>query len=70
MATTRNPSKTKTGNGSFARSDGKDNFPKERELIVVAKRDVGLRVAGEGLTSAEGANVKPLSDLLGAVVWP
>lgn len=66
MATTRNPSKTKTGNGSFARSDGKDNFPKERELIVVAKRDVGLRVAGEGLTSAEGANVKPLSDLLAA----
>lgn len=66
MATTRNPSKTKTGNGSFARSDGKDDFPKERELIVVAKRDVGLRVAGEGLTSAEGANVKPLSDLLAA----
>lgn len=66
MATTRNPSKTKTGNGSFARFDGKDNFPKERELIMVAKRDVGLRVAGEGLTSAEGANVKPLSDLLAA----
>jgi len=38
----------------------------ERELIVIAKRDVGLRIRREGITSVEGADVGSLKDLLSA----
>lgn len=39
-------------------------IPLKRELIVVAKRDLGLRATREGVASVTGADVSPLSDLL------
>jgi hypothetical protein len=36
----------------------------KRELIVVAKHDIGLRITREDITSASGANVSSLKDLL------
>jgi len=41
-----------------------EGVPLERELIVVAKRDLGLRATREGLASVTGADVSPLADLL------
>lgn len=34
------------------------------ELIVIARRDAGLRASADGVASAEGANVSPLENLL------
>jgi hypothetical protein len=39
-------------------------FPSGRELIVIVKPEVGLRVTREGVRSTEGANVAPLARLL------
>ena len=36
----------------------------QRELVIVAKRDLGLRATKEGVSSMAGANVSPLADLL------
>ena len=36
----------------------------ERELVVIAKRDLGLRATMEGVASIAGANVSPLKELL------
>lgn len=49
-----------SGGGSSA-SEG---FPSQRELIVIAKPEAGLRATKEGVTSAVGADVAPLSGLL------
>ena len=50
-----------------------EDFPSQRELIVVAKREVGLRATREGVASITGADVSPLADLLaseGVTVQP
>jgi Subtilase family len=47
-----------------SRTSPGDDFPKRRELIVVAKPEAGLRAAGVGVTSATGADVSPLAGLL------
>lgn len=41
-----------------------EDFPAERELIVVAKRELGLRATREGVASVTGADVSPLEALL------
>ena len=41
-----------------------EDFPAERELIVVAKRELGLRATTEGVASVTGADVSLLGDLL------
>jgi hypothetical protein len=41
-----------------------EGFPSERELIVIAKTDAGLRATREGVASAVGADVTPLSKLV------
>lgn len=41
-----------------------EGIPLKRELIVVAKRDLGLRTTREGVASVTGADVSPLTDLL------
>lgn len=39
-------------------------IPLKRELIVVAKRDLGLRATREGVASVTEADISPLNDLL------
>ncbi len=39
-------------------------FPSERELIVIAKTEVGLQATREGVASAVGADVTPLSNIV------
>jgi len=41
-----------------------EEYPRERELIVIAKEDVGLRARASSLESATGSDVAPLADLL------
>jgi hypothetical protein len=41
-----------------------EDIPMERELIVVAKRALGLRATREGVASVTGADVSALGDLL------
>jgi hypothetical protein len=56
---------SKTGNPqSPAGSKVDEGIPLKRELIVVAKRDLGLRATREGVASFTGADVSPLTDLL------
>jgi hypothetical protein len=57
------PSKRKEREPS-AGSRTPEGFPAKRELIVVAKREVGLRTTGEGVASVTGADVSDLADLL------
>ena len=45
-------------------SSSQEGFPMERELIVIAKREAGLRVTREGIASVEGADVNSLADVL------
>src|SRR5215213_5389074 len=40
------------------------DFPEERELIVIARPEAGLRATREGISSVEGADVISLADLL------
>jgi hypothetical protein len=42
---------------------GQEGSPK-RELIVIARREAGLRAAREGVASVAGADVTPLANLL------
>ena len=51
---------------SSARSRAQPLFPSRRELIVIAKRDAGVRVTPEGLPVASEADVKRMSDILSA----
>lgn len=46
---------------------GQENFPMQRELIVIAKREVGLRATRDGVASVTGSDVTPLADLLASV---
>jgi hypothetical protein len=56
---------SKAGNpDSTGGAPGSEGIPLKRELIVVAKRDLGLRATREGVASVTGADVSPLSDLL------
>jgi hypothetical protein len=56
---------SKTGNPESTGDPMADEgIPLKRELIVVAKRDLGLRATSEGVTSVTGADVSPLTDLL------
>ncbi len=41
-----------------------ENFTMERELIVIARREAGVRVTREGIASTAGADVTPLADFL------
>lgn len=41
-----------------------EGIPLKRELIVVAKRDLGLRATREGVASITGADISPLTDFL------
>jgi hypothetical protein len=41
-----------------------EGIPLERELIVIAKRELGLRATREGVASVTGADVSPLGVLL------
>jgi hypothetical protein len=50
--------------GSTEDSPTAENFPGRRELIVVAKRQTGLRATKEGVASLTGVDVSPLADLL------
>lgn len=53
---------SKTGNPSSPEGPILDaGIPMKRELVVVAKRDFGLRATSEGVASATGADVSPLS---------
>jgi hypothetical protein len=57
--------RSKTGKpGSTRGPTAAEGIPLERELIVVAKRDLGLRATREGVASVTGADVSPLTDLL------
>jgi hypothetical protein len=47
-----------------AAAPNREGFSSERELIVIAKQDLGLRATREGVRSATGADVSPLTDLL------
>jgi subtilisin family serine protease len=47
-----------------SRPAGEERFPSERELIVVAKPEAGLRATREGVTSTEEADVSSVADLL------
>src|SRR5215213_3540738 len=61
------------GTGPAAGSSRPEGFPSQRELIVIAKSETGLRARPEGVTSVTGANVDPLRDLLaseGATLQP
>lgn len=57
------PSRTRS-DGSTGGPTTAEGIPLERELIVVAKRDLGLRATREGVASVTGADVGPLTDLL------
>jgi hypothetical protein len=41
-----------------------EGVPLSRELVVVVKRDLGLRATREGITSISGSNVSPMAKLL------
>lgn len=43
---------------------GEENFPAKRQLIVIGKRNLGLRAKKEAVSSVTGADVKPLNNLL------
>jgi hypothetical protein len=58
------PQRRKAGTGRPAANETR-NAP-ERELIVVARRDFGLRARREGITSVTAADVSPLNELLRA----
>ena len=56
---------SKTGNPQSPGGPKADEgIPLKRELIVVAKRDLGLRATREGVASVTGADVSTLTDLL------
>ena len=55
---------TNATNRPTGRSSNQEGFPMERELIVIAKREAGLRVTREGIASVEGADVNSLADVL------
>jgi hypothetical protein len=56
---------SKTGNPqSPERPKTDEGIPLKRELIVIAKRDLGLRATREGVASVKGADISPLNDLL------
>jgi len=57
------PSKNKKQQPT-GRSPMPEDFSAERELIVVAKRELGLRATREGVASVTGADVSPLGHLL------
>ncbi len=57
------PSKTRNP-GFTGGPTAAEGIPLERELIIVAKRDLGLRATREGVASVTGVDVSPLADLL------
>lgn len=64
MAKGGKPSPRKPRGERVEGSPAPGGFTTERELIVVTKREAGLRVAREGLASVQGADVTALRDLL------
>jgi subtilisin family serine protease len=56
----------KKGERVMSENQGKSDLPLQgqRELIVIAKQQAGLTTTKDGITSATGANVAPLRDLL------
>jgi len=56
----KNSIREKTAGGSVASED----LPMIRELIVIARPEVGIRVTKVGVASAVGADVTPLADFL------
>ncbi|BBD71009.1 subtilase family protein [Nostoc commune NIES-4072] len=55
---------TNSTNRPTAEFSRREGAPIERELIVIARREAGLRATREGVASVEGADVTPLADLL------
>jgi len=64
MAKRRRSSPRERGNSPTGESAAPEGFPTERELIVMARPEAGLRVTREGVASAEGVDATPLEDLL------
>jgi hypothetical protein len=56
----KNSIREKTAGGSFVSED----LPMIRELIVIARPEVGIRVTKVGVASAVGADVTSLADFL------
>ncbi len=56
------PTKTRAGQSPGNTSPG--DFPKQRELIVMAKPEAALRSKRDGVTSVAGADVSPLANFL------
>jgi len=50
--------------GSSGGPPAAEGIPQKRELIVVTKRELGLRATTGGVASVTGADVNPLKDLL------
>ncbi|MES1257814.1 MAG: S8 family peptidase [Acidobacteriota bacterium] len=63
MAESKRPAK---GAGHTSGTSFPGDFPKRRELIVVAKPEAGLRATTSGVTSVAGMNVSQLDGLLAA----
>jgi hypothetical protein len=64
MARRQRPSPVKRPAGRGGGPPGPGAFPSKRELIVIARPEVGLRMTREGVTSATGKDVSPLSKVL------
>jgi hypothetical protein len=58
------PRSRSSRNGSNESPTGVAYPPGDRELVLIAEADMGLQVSAEGVPSAGGADVAPLSDLL------
>ena len=73
MARTNRPSPRQGGERPAGGSSRPNRLSGERELIVIAKREAGLRAQGERVSSVAGADVTPLADVLasdGATMRP
>ena len=64
MAEERKPLQRKKRNSPTGGAPVPEGFPLERELIVIAKTEVGLKATREGVVSAVGADVTSMSKLV------
>lgn len=64
MAEKRKSTPKKRERSPMGESSALEGLQAERELIVIAKSEVGLRATREGVTSIEGVDVTSLGDML------
>jgi hypothetical protein len=64
MEEQRKPSPKKRKRGPKGETPALETLQLERELILIAKSEVGLRLTREGVASLQEANVTPLADML------